>query len=256
MATKKKTTKKRVARKKKECVCATEKTRIAIVLDRSSSMGVIQSATIDMFNEQITTIKSNAKGIDTKVSLFTFASHADEPTIFNAAPSKLAKLTLQDYRPNGMTAMYDGVLKAVNALEGLPESREPGTSFLIIVISDGQENYSRECTQTMLADRIKKLQGTGRWTFSYLGANQDLASVSRQLNIPLGNTMSWTASNVGTMSASISTRSATEQYLANRSMGIQASANFYQPQQAQEDADSLKLQAEALAKAQASKGNK
>jgi hypothetical protein len=206
------------------------KTRIAIVMDCSGSMGSIRNEAIAMYNEQIKTIKRAAKGIDTKVTFVTFSTTPNKPLIFNESVEKLKPLTPEDYIPNGWTAMYDAVGQTVDAFSSLKEFKDPNCSFLFIILSDGQENYSREFTADGISGRIKMLQNGGRWTFTYLGANQDLSTVSRTLNIPIGNTHTWLTTAPGAYAASVVNSTSTEAYLKGVSSGVLSSANFYNPE--------------------------
>jgi hypothetical protein len=206
-----------------------KKTRIAIVMDRSGSMSPIRKEAVAMFNDQIKAIKKNSKGLDTKVTFVTFSTTPDKPLVFNEGVDKLKKLSDKDFVPNGWTAMYDAVGHTVDSLATLPEYADENCSFLVIIISDGQENYSREYNAVSMSERIRFLQGTGRWTFSYLGANQDLAQVARTLHIPVGNTYGWITSSVGATLASSVNSSATTSYLHGVAAGQTASVNFYQP---------------------------
>lgn len=203
------------------------KNRIAIVLDRSGSMGPIRAEAVAMFNEQIKAIKETTAGMDTKVSFATFSTVADKPLIFNESADKLVPLTESSYTPDGWTAMFDGVGSMIDALSKLPEASDEDCSFLVVVISDGAENYSREYNAVSIADKIKTLQGTKRWTFSYLGANQDLSVVSQTLGIPLGNTYRFTASVPGAYAASTVNSASTRSYMGARGQGMTSSANFY-----------------------------
>lgn len=202
-------------------------TRIAIILDRSSSMSSIRSEAISAFNQQVETIKANSQEVDTKVSLFTFATKADAPLIWNQSPTTLNALTEDTYVPDGMTAMYDSVGMAVNLLSGLPEAEQKDTSFLVVIISDGAENNSKQFTSEKIASLVKTLQGTERWTFTYLGANQDLTKVQQTLGIHAGNTMQFTASAAGMNQASVANSAGTERYMAARAGGQSCITNFY-----------------------------
>jgi Mg-chelatase subunit ChlD len=167
---------------------------VAIVLDRSGSMSSIRNEVIGAFNEQIKTIGKEAEEVDTDVSFFTFSTKADDPVFLNQPVEKMELLTEKGYVPDGMTAMLDGVGKAVSHLEQVKDANDPGTAFLVIVVSDGQENNSKEYNWISLAAKIKPLQETKRWTFSYVGANQDLGKVSDSINIGSKNVMSFTCS--------------------------------------------------------------
>lgn len=221
------------AKAAKKAKTAKKGNRIAIILDRSSSMMAIRAEAVAAFNEQVKAIKAGSTDMDTKVSLVTFATDADAPTIFNKDVEKLQPLVESDYMPNGMTAMYDAVGATVNALAALPEASDENVSFLVVIISDGQENNSKTFNSAAIAERIKALQATGRWTFTYLGANQDLGVVSRSLNIPLGNTMGFAANKPGAYAAAKVNASATANYMATRGAGGQSVQNFYSGDQDQ-----------------------
>jgi uncharacterized protein YegL len=205
------------------------KTRIAILLDSSGSMASIQREAVDMFNEQVRAIRKGAAEVDTKVSLVTFASEANAPLFFNTDVSALKELDYNQYSPNGGTAMYDAIGATIDSLKALPEANEENTSFLMVIISDGQENASKKFRAHEIAERVKSLQDGKRWTFSYLGANQDLTVVSQQLGFHHGNMMSFNASSAGVNTASVANSGSTANYMSSRSLGVKGLTNFYDP---------------------------
>lgn len=205
------------------------KTRIALVLDSSGSMQSIRKEALDMFNQQVRAIKKGAAEVDTKVSLAVFESGV-KTIFFNEDVKKLKELALESYNPEGGTAMYDAVGGAIDALSFLPEASDENTSFLVVIVSDGEENQSKKYNATDISKRVIALQATGRWTFSYLGANQDLAKVSATLGISRGNMHAFTASVPGAYAAAAVNTAATEKYMGNRSMGVKAVNNFYSPE--------------------------
>lgn len=203
------------------------KNRIAIILDSSSSMISMRDQTIDMFNEQVSTIVEENEDMDTKVSLVTFSSQVNEPEIWNQPVDTLGKLTKRSYVPNGMTAMYDAVGITIDKLRALPEANDENCSFLVVVISDGMENASQEYTSQLLSNRVKKLQAQGNWTFTYLGAEQDLAQVSAATGFNMDNMQVFTNSAGGMRGASWSNTVGTKSYFDGRKLGEKASTNFY-----------------------------
>ena len=205
------------------------KTRIAILLDSSGSMASISREAVDMFNEQVRAIRKGAAEVDTRVSLVTFASEANAPLFFNTDVANLKELDYNQYSPNGGTAMYDAIGNTIEALTALPEANEENTSFLMVIISDGQENSSKKYSASAIAERVKSLQDGKRWTFSYLGANQDLTKVSQQLGFHQGNMMSFNANSAGVGVASVANSGSTANYMASRSLGVQGLTNFYDP---------------------------
>lgn len=201
------------------------KNQIAIVLDCSGSMQICARETVDALNNQIQTIRSNSDGMDTKVTLVKFATRPDEPQFFNQDVSVLKEITYEDYQPNGGTAMFDAVGQTIDMLKALNESKD--TSFLVIIISDGQENASQKFTRELIAERVQELQDTKHWTFTYLGANQDLADLSKSLCIPIGNMQSFAGSAQGMNFADTILCSASTSYLSARRVGATSVRNFY-----------------------------
>ena len=205
------------------------KTRIAILLDSSGSMSYIQREAVDMFNEQVRAIKKGAAEVDTKVSLVTFASNANPPLFFNQDVASLKELDYNQYQPEGGTAMYDAIGQTIESLKALPEANDETTSFLVVIISDGQENASKKFNASQIAEQVKSLQDGKRWTFSYLGANQDLTKVSQQLGFHLGNMQVFSANSAGVGQASMVYSASTANYMNARSVGVKGVTNFYDP---------------------------
>jgi hypothetical protein len=208
-------------------------THIVLIWDRSGSMGVIRQEAVDAYNEQVRTIKKMAADQTIRVSLVFFSTGVDEPLFFEAPVENLKELTLADYQPDGMTAMWDAVGMTLDRLAKLPDVDSPDTAFMVTIISDGQENNSKVWSDGSnkalrnLPERIQALQATKRWTFTYLGANQDLAKVSSSLNIPLGNMGSYQATAAGMSVGSSSHSVGMVNFLSARSAGATCSADFY-----------------------------
>lgn len=161
-------------------------TNVVFVLDSSGSMAAYTEMAINSFNEQIGTLKANQEKMGrTTVTLVLFGHdpaitqgnrhfHAREDValVYDCVPlEKVKKLTRENYRPNGMTPMYDGISFGVSVIEGLDE---PHAANLLIIITDGAENNSVYTTRATLAQLIKDLRASGRWTIHVMGANINL----------------------------------------------------------------------------------
>jgi len=187
-----------------------------LVLDASGSMGSIRDEAIEAFNEQLKDIRKVAKSEDIhpRIGLVKFGTDVQKIDIWDSPISKVNNLQKKDYRVSGMTAMLDGVGTAIDKLLELDDINDKGTSVLINIISDGEENNSKEYSFETLAAKIKELTATGRWTFTYTGANQDLSVVSERMNIPKGNTLSFTADSHGMKMSNRSRSVATSSYFS------------------------------------------
>jgi hypothetical protein len=127
--------------------------------------------------------------------------------------------------------MFDAVGQTLDRLSRLECAKDPEQAFLVIVMSDGHENASRTFNSRTVAPLVTALQNNGNWTFSYIGANQDLTKIVEQLNIPIQNTMSYAASSAGVQVAWNCNMQSTQTYMAERTRGIKSKADFFAQQQ-------------------------
>lgn len=166
-----------------------------IILDKSGSMESCREATISGFNEQLQTAKNSPENLKIQLTLVTFNNNTTVEK-FCESPKDAIELNMDTYKPGGSTAMYDAIGQTLKRFEN--EVKDDGkTNYLVIIISDGEENASQHFKQNDIAEKLQKLQATNRWTFTYMGANQDLSKVSKGLNIPIGNMMAFNNDSAG-----------------------------------------------------------
>jgi len=93
------------------------------------------------------------------------------------------------YQPDALTPLYDAIGKTVAELE--KEKIDKDCRVIFVIITDGQENNSREFDKAKIVKIIKEKEKV--WTFVYLGADQDAwleASTSIGISTA-GSTMSF-----------------------------------------------------------------
>jgi len=205
-----------------------KKTYVAVVLDSSGSMQKIKKEVIQGFNEHAATIRAGSGNqLDSKICLMTFATHVNPPLLWCENANNLNNLTEENYRPGGMTAMLDCVGATIDGLEKVEDIEDEETAVLVLVVSDGRENNSRRETYKSIAERVQRLTKTGRWTFVYLGSNQDLSKIQQDLNIPQGNTQTFVADSAGYKQAFTQTNRGLSNYMTARAQGVTSSSSFY-----------------------------
>ncbi|MFA5762771.1 MAG: vWA domain-containing protein [Bacilli bacterium] len=214
-------------------------THVAIILDRSGSMECCRAETISGFNEQVQKItgKTKADGTadSTLITLVLF-NHEVEFIHFASPVDSLKEITSEQYVPNGTTAMLDAVGLTLTRFEREVEDDED-THYLVVVITDGEENDSKEFTYERIAEMIRKRQQTSHWTFSYMGANQDLSDLSKRLNIPKSNTATYSSCPSGTMIAFGSLSKSMLGFLDKQSKGTATSDKFFRDEDEVQSAD-------------------
>ncbi len=168
-----------------------KKTYYQLILDRSGSMNVCIEETVTGVNSQIGRIRELAERFPeqelvTSLSLF---NHQLTPVWDRIRPADLKELTFSDYRPDGNTALLDAIGKTIRHLQETigDEVSHDDASVVVVIITDGYENSSREFTHPQISSIIRELELTGKWSFSYLGATLDAVDIAVSMNIRASN---------------------------------------------------------------------
>jgi Mg-chelatase subunit ChlD len=230
---KKKTAKKKLVKKTVTTTTVTTttvttgqlKNRIGIIIDSSGSMASMHNEVVNAFNGQVEVIRKNNQDMDTKVSLVTFSDNT-VPVSLNAPVESLKLMERGDFKPTGSTALYDAIGYMITQFQTLPEASDPTCSFLLVIVTDGDENASRSWTYSKVREYIQSLEKTGRWTFTYLGANEGLKDVGTSLGMRASNTMSGQSLRMPGAYATLSANSM-KGFMSARVSGQSAVEAFY-----------------------------
>ena len=158
------------------------KTELIFILDRSGSMGGLESDTIGGFNATI----SDQKKIDgeTRVTTILFDNFFevlhDRINLQDIAP-----LTEQDYFVRGSTAIYDAVALGIRKIANVQkQTRKEGRAdkVIMVITTDGYENSSRDTNAAMLHKMIDDCKKDG-WEFLFLGADIDAQAAAGSIGI-------------------------------------------------------------------------
>ena len=151
----------------------TELTELVFILDRSGSMGGLESDTIGGFNGMIAKQKEQGK----KVNVTTILFDDEVDIIHDRFPVEIIEpLTEKEYFVRGCTALLDAVGTAVEKMENvqkhLPEDHRAG-KIIFVITTDGLENSSEHFTQEQIRRKIEAKKECG-WEFLFLGANRSV----------------------------------------------------------------------------------
>jgi hypothetical protein len=147
-------------------------THIFVILDRSGSMESCREATVKGYNEYLEGMK---KEQNVFWNLVLFDDQYDVPVV-DIPVEKVVPLTRRTFKPRGMTALRDAVCRTLSDARVKVGKKDKG---LVVVITDGHENASKEFSTEQMREMIKQLEARKNWTFSYLGANQDAWEVAQ-----------------------------------------------------------------------------
>ena len=167
-----------------------------LILDESGSMQSIYRQALSGCNDTIQSVRAADKRHENqrhRFSLVAFNS-TETRTILDDVPiAEVRDLTEEDYLPDACTPLYDAMGRAITALE---RQVKEGDRVLVTVVTDGEENDSREYSLDAIRAMTGRLREKG-WTFIYMGANQDADAVAVGLNIR--NKLTFEATVSGTM---------------------------------------------------------
>lgn len=207
------------------------KNYIGISRDHSGSMQSIALAAGRDYNDNVNSIQEGATkhSIDTIVSVVKCGSGRPAKNIMEVVNSNVnAMKPIPDgqYIADGNnTPLFDSIAMLIDQLSAVPDADDPNVSFVIMAVTDGQDNASK-ISGAQLGKRIKDLQSTDRWTFVFR-VPRGYKSTLVNLGIPSGNILEWDQSERGVQAASAATRSAFSDFYAARATGATSTDKFY-----------------------------
>lgn len=163
-------------------------------------MQSVKSATIESVNKFIEDQQKVEEG-----ATFQLIQFDDQYEPQDATDLKDAKLLDgTSYLPRGMTAYLDALGKTIaNVRQRQVDA--PSDKVIIVVMTDGLENASKEFKRADVKESIENMQNLFQWTFIFLGANMDAVTEAATMGIPMTTSISYAATAGGTASATSST---------------------------------------------------
>ena len=154
-----------------------------IIVDESGSMCIIRKQAFTGMNETLQTIRQMQKmypNQEQRVTLLTFDTGHTTCHYDNTPALKTKDLGWNDYDPDGGTPLYDAIGMGISKVNAQVSS---GDHVLVTIITDGEENSSREWTLKMVRNMIEKLKKQ-HWTFTLIGTdNLDVESMAHSFAI-------------------------------------------------------------------------
>jgi len=172
-------------------------TFVNFVLDMTGSMSTVWRATMSGFNEYLSKLKADTKS-NYRFTLSVFNSETGVSVRHAAVPlGDVAELNDKNYTPLGMTPLYDAVARTIRYTEGKIRETKPEPAVLTVVMTDGEENASREHTLAAVRALVEAKQKEG-WVFLFLGANMDSWAVAHSIGVAaVGQTLSYPSTPQG-----------------------------------------------------------
>ena len=173
-------------------------TELVMILDRSGSMGGLESDTIGGYNSMLDK-QRKAEG-EVLVSTVLFDDRSE--VLYDRVPlEKMPKMTDSEYYVRGCTALLDAVGRAIHHIGNVhkyarEEDRPEKTIF--VITTDGMENASREYSYDRVKKMVERQKEEYGWEFLFLGANIDAIETAGRFGISADRAANYHSDHEGT----------------------------------------------------------
>lgn len=171
------------------------KTHVLMVVDMSGSMSGLAADVRGGFNAYVDGLKADGGEYRLTVVLF------DDRYVVLCADTPLTdvpRLTADNYRPRGWTALLDAVGRTIRTFETRVPTLGDDDRVMLVVQTDGAENKSVEFDWWQIAGLIRDREAGGKWTCVYLGQHADAWSQASRMGFNQGSTVVVGANSAGT----------------------------------------------------------
>ena len=160
-----------------------------VLLDRSGSMEAIRSEVIGGFNAFVAGQQIN--GADARLTMVQFDTQDLAETVVDDVPIRQVKpLTRARFQPRGGTPLLDATAHLVARARAKLGDGPVDANVVVVTITDGLENASREFTRADIREMIGEREAAG-WTFVYLSAGLDAYDDATSFGYAPGSVQAW-----------------------------------------------------------------
>ena len=173
-------------------------TELVMILDRSGSMGGLESDTIGGYNSMLK--KQREEEGEVLVSTILFDDRSE--VLYDRVPlEKMPQMTEKEYYVRGCTALLDAVGGAIRHIGNVhkyarEEDRPEKTIF--VITTDGLENASREYSYGRVKKMVEQQKEKYGWEFLFLGANIDAIETAGRFGISADRAANYNSDREGT----------------------------------------------------------
>ena len=158
---------------------------IVFLIDRSGSMGGLESDTIGGYNSYLSKQKDKNAKVTTVLFDDQYEMLHDRVDI-----KKVKKITKDEYYVRGCTALLDAIGKTINYIDSCKPKK-----VMFVITTDGLENASKEFNKKQIRNLIKKHKD---WEFIYIGAGIDSYAEGSSIGIRESNISNYVKDRKGT----------------------------------------------------------
>ncbi len=173
-------------------------TELVFILDRSGSMGGLESDTIGGFNSML----EKQRKLDGECRITTVLFDNRYTLLHDRIDIRaVSPMTEKEYYVGGSTALLDAIGMTINKLAAVQKNTAEeyrAERVMFVIITDGEENASREYSAQKVREMIEHEKEKYGWEFVFLGANIDAVETAGRFGISADRAVDYVPDGAGT----------------------------------------------------------
>lgn len=158
-------------------------TELVFILDKSGSMAGLEKDTLGGYNSML----EKQKAVEGEALITTVLFDDDYELLHDRIDIKaVSTISEKEYQVGGSTALIDAIGRTIHKIENAQRNTAEdyrAKKVLFVIITDGEENASREYSVEKVMSQIKRQKTKYGWEFIFLGANIDAVETAGRFGI-------------------------------------------------------------------------
>lgn len=175
-----------------------DSTELVFILDKSGSMSGLESDTIGGYNSML----AKQRTIEGECRITTVLFDNNYELLHDRIDIKaVGSITEKEYQVGGSTALLDAIGKTIHKINNAQKHTAEdyrAAKVIFVIITDGEENSSREYTAEKIKAQIEQQKAKYGWEFIFLGANIDAVQTAGHFGITPDRAIDYLADSEGT----------------------------------------------------------
>lgn len=172
-------------------------TELVFILDKSGSMGGLETDTIGGYNTMLK--KQQAVGGECHITTALF-DHSYELLHDRIDINAVGPITDKEYQVGGSTALLDAIGRTIHKIGNAQKHTAEdfrAEKVLVVIITDGEENASHEYSAQKIKQMIERQKVRYGWEVLFLGANIDAVQTAGRFGISADRAQNYHADSEG-----------------------------------------------------------
>jgi uncharacterized protein YegL len=187
-------------------------TELVFILDKSGSMNGLEADTIGGFNSML----EKQQGAEGECLVTTVLFDNNYELLHDRIDLKAVNpITEKEYQVGGSTALLDAIGQTIHKIGNAQKNTADdyrAEKVMFVIITDGEENSSREYTAGKVKAQIERQKTKYGWEFIFLGANIDAVQTAVRFGISADRAADYLADSKGTRLSYMAMSAAVSQY--------------------------------------------